>query len=113
MELKMGIEDCSWNAVDVLNVVDGAELVTIVRDIYLCVWYGGGTVEIYDITNPQMTSEMEPLRFTAPRTPLSAHEAIDEYFTQLEADYVDSCLTTPLLDAIVELQSDSTTSEDN
>ena len=42
----MKLEDCSWNAVDVLNVVDGAELVTIVRDIYLCVWYGGGTVEI-------------------------------------------------------------------
>ena len=105
----MGTEDCSWNAVDVLNVVDSAELVTIVRDIYLCVWYGGGTVEIYDITNPQMTSEMEPLRFTAPRTLISAHEAIDEYFTQLDADYEDSCLTTPPLDAIVELESDEPT----
>ena len=65
-EKRWELEDCSWNAVDVLNTVDGAELVTIVRDIYLCVWYGGGTVEIYDVTNPQMTSEMEPLRFTAP-----------------------------------------------
>ena len=109
----MKLENCSWNAVDVLNIVDGAELVTIVRDIYLCVWYGGGTVEIYDITNPQMTSEMEPLRFTAPRTPLSAHEAIDEYFTQLDADYEDSCLTTPLLGVIVEAQSDTTSREDN
>ena len=47
----MGIEDCSWSAIDVLNIVDSAELVTIVRDIYLCVWYGGGTVEIYDLTD--------------------------------------------------------------
>ena len=106
-------EDCSWNAIDVLNVVDGAELVTIVRDIYLCVWYGGGTVEIYDVTSPQMRSEMEPLRFTAPRTVFSAHEAIDEYFIQLDADYEDACLTTPLLGAIVEVQSSSTTPEDN
>ena len=109
----MDTEDCRWNAIDVLNVVDGAELVTIIRDIYLCVWYGGGTVEIYDITNPQMTSEMESLRFTAPRTLLSAYEAIDKYFIQLDTNYVDSGLTTPLLGAIVEAQSDSTTQEDN
>ena len=109
----MGTEDCRWNAIDVLNVVDGAELVTIVRDTYLCVWYGGGTVEIYDVTDSDMKSEMEPLRFTAPHTLFSAHEAIDEYFIQLDADYVDSCLTTPLLGVIVEAQSDSTKPEDN
>jgi len=106
-------EDCSWNAIDVLNVVDGAELVTIVRDIYLCVWYGGGTVEIFDVTDATMKSEMEPLRFTAPHIALSAHEAIDEYFIQLDADYEDSCLTTPLLGVILEAQSDSIKPEDN
>jgi len=105
----MKLENCSWNAVDVLNVVDGAELVTIVRDIYLCVWYGGGTVEIYNVTDPKMTSEMEPLRYNAPRTLLSAHEAIDEYFIQLDADFEDSCLTTPLLGVIVNIESDETT----
>ena len=109
----MKLENCSWNAVDVLNIVDGAELVTIVREIYLCVWYGGGTVEIYDVTDPGMKSDMESLRFTAPRTTLSAHEAIDKYFTHLDADYEDSCLTTPLLGVIVEAQSDSTTGENN
>ena len=102
----MGTEDCSWNAVDVLNVVDGAELVTIVRDIYLCVWYGGGTVEIFDVTNSQMTSEMEPLRFTAPRTALSAHEAIDAYFEALDADKLKKGLTDGPIDAIVETESD-------
>ena len=70
-------------------------------------------MEIYDITDPQVKSEMEPLRFTAPRTVLSAHVAIDEFFIQLDADYEDSCLTTPLLGVIVEVQSGSTTQEDN
>ena len=105
----MDTEDCSWNAIDVLNVVDGAELVTVVHDIYLCVWYGGGTVEIFDVTKSEMTSEMEPLRFTAPRTALSAHEAIDEYFIQLDADYKDSCLTTPPGGAILDIESDEPT----
>lgn len=105
----MGIEDCSWSAIDVLNIVDGAELVTIVRDIYLCVWYGGGTVEIYDVTNPQLTSEMEPLRFAASRTALSAHEAIDVYFTELEEHIANQPLTNAPLGGIVETESDEPT----
>ena len=105
----MGTEDCRWNAIDVLNVVDGAELVTVVRDIYLCVWYGGGTVEIFDVTASSGESEMQPLRLRSPRTLLCAHEAIDEYFMELDADYVDSCLTTPLLRVIVETESDEPT----
>ena len=56
-----------------------------------------------------MKSDMEPLRFTAPRTLLSAHEAIDEYFIQLDADFEDSCETTPLLGVIVETESDEPT----
>jgi len=102
-------EDCSWNAIDVLNVVDGAELVTVVRDIYLCVWYGGGTVEIFDVTKSDMSSEMEPLYFTAPRTRLSAHAAIDQYFAELDGANVKKDLTKPLLCVIVETESDEPT----
>ena len=109
----MGTEDCTWNAIDVLNVVDGAELVTIVRDIYLCIWFGGSEVEIYDVTKLHPAPEIQLLRFGAERSILSAHEAIDEFFIQLDADFEDSCLTTPLLGVIVEVQSDSTTQEDN
>ena len=105
----MGIEDCSWNAGDVLNVVDGAELVTVVRDIYLCVWYGGGTVEIYDVTNPNVISEMEPLPMFAPPCMLAAHEAIDEYFAELDGENVKEDLTKPLLGVIVETESDDPT----
>ena len=105
----MGGEVCDWSAVDLLNLINGAELVTIVRDIYLCVWMGGGDVEIYDVTQPICVAEIEMLRWGAPRSPLSAHEAIDEYFIQLDADFEDSCLTTPLLGVIVNIQSDDTT----
>ena len=31
----MGIEETNYSAIDILNIVDGAELVTIVREIYL------------------------------------------------------------------------------
>ena len=109
----MGTEDCTWNAIDVLNVVDGAELVTIVREIYLCIWYGGTEVEIYDIRKPFPVPEIQLLRFATERSVLSAHEEIDEFFIELDADFEDSCLTTPLLGVIVEVQSDSTTQEDN
>ena len=109
----MSRENCSWNAVDVLNVVDGAELVTVVRDIYLCIWFGGSEVEIYDVTKSFPVPQIQLLRFGAERSLLSAHEAIDEFFIELDADFEDSCLTTPLLGVIVEVQSDSTTEENN
>jgi len=109
----MTTEECSWRAADLLTVVDGAELVTIVRDIYLCVWYGGAEVEIYNITKPHPVPEIEPLRFGAEWSLLSAHEAIDEFFIQLDIDFEDSCLTTPFLGVIVEVQSNNTLQEDN
>ena len=105
----MGIEDCSWNAVDLLNIVDGAQLVTVVDDVYLCVWYGGGTLEIYDVTDPQVRSEMQSLQFRAPRTLLSAHAAIDQYFIALRADKLKKGLTTALGGGIVETESDDPT----
>ena len=57
-ERLMGIEETNYSAIDILNIVDGAELVTRVRDIYLCVWYGGGTVEIFDVTKSEMSSAL-------------------------------------------------------
>jgi hypothetical protein len=108
----MGLENCAWSAIDVMNVVDDAELVTIVRDIYLCVWYGGGEVEIYDVTDPACLPDVVPLRYAAPRSLQSAHEAIDEFFIQLDVDFEDNCLTTPLWGVIVNTESDDTT-EDN
>ena len=109
----MATKNCSWNAIDLLNLVDGAELVTVERDIYLCIWLGGREVEIYDLTKPICIPEIEPLAWNTEPTPQSAQQAIDEYFIQLDVDFEDSCLTTPLLGVIVEGESNSTLPEDN
>ena len=105
----MGIETCFWDVGDLLNLVDGAELVTIERDIYLCIWIGGREVEIYDITKPICVPDIEPLAYNAEPTAISAQHAIDEYFIQLDMDFEDSCLTTPLLGVIVDTESNDIT----
>ena len=40
----MGIEETNYSAIDIINLVDGAELVALVREIYLCVWDGGSVL---------------------------------------------------------------------
>ena len=100
--MKTGIESCSWNAVDVLNVVDGAELVTIVRDVYLCVWHGGNVVEIHDIREGCIDPDHQVLPMWAERTLLTVHDAIDDYFIQFDADNEQNDLTTAPIRVIVE-----------
>jgi len=100
--VKTGIESCSWNAVDVLNVVDGAELVTIVRDVYLCVWHGGNVVEIHDIREGCIDPDHQVLPMWAERTLLTVHDAIDDYFIQFDADNEQNDLTTAPIRVIVE-----------
>ena len=100
--MKTGIESCSWNAVDVLNVVDGAELVTVVRDVYLCVWHGGNVVEIHDIRGGCIDPDHQVLPMWAERTLLTVHDAIDDYFIQFDADNEQNDLTTAPIRVIVE-----------
>ena len=100
--MKTGIESCSWNAVDVLNVVDGAELVTVVRDVYLCVWHGGNVVEIHDIREGCIDPDHQVLPMWAERTLLTVHDAIDDYFIQFDADNEQNDLTTAPIRVIVE-----------
>ena len=104
----MGIEETNYSAIDILNIVDGAELVTIVREVYLCVWQGGSVVDIYDLTD-QATPDYQVLPMFAPRCLLSVHDAIDDYFLQLDTDIENEDLTTPLLGVIVETESDDPT----
>jgi hypothetical protein len=100
--VKTGIEGCSWNAVDVLNIVDGAELVTIVRDVYLCVWHGGNVVEIHDVREGRIDPEIQALPMWAERTLLTVHDAIDDYFEGLDFDNENKDLTTAPVRVIVE-----------
>ena len=104
--MKTGIESCSWNAVDVLNIVVGAELVAVVRDVYLCVWHGGNVVEIHDIREGCIDPDHQVLPMFAPRCLLAAHEAIDDYFMELDVANENKGLTTGPVRVIVETESD-------
>ena len=104
----MGIEETNYSAVDILNIVDGAELVTIVREIYLCVWHGGSVVDVYNLTTLDKP-DYQVLPMFTPRTLLSVHDAIDDYFQELDFDNENKDLTTPLLGVIVKTESDDPT----
>jgi len=98
----MGIEETNYSAIDILNIVDGAELVTIVREVYLCVWHGGNVVEIHDIRDASIDLDHQVLPMWADRILLTVHDAIDDYFMQLDADNEENDLTTAPVRVIVE-----------
>ena len=106
----MGIEDCCWRAADVLNVVDGAELVLVARNKYLCVWHGGRFVEFYDLTSDELP-DTQTISLAVPLTLLFVHDTIDDYFNALDFDIENKDLTTPLRGAIVNTESGNTTEE--
>ena len=105
----MGIEETNYSAIDILNIVDGAELVTIVRDIYLCVWQGGSVVDVYDLTDASKVPDYQVLPMFAPRCMLTVHDAIDDYFEGLDFDNENEDLTTAPSRAIVYIESSDPT----
>ena len=98
------LENIAWNALDVLNVVEGAELVTIERDRYLCVWDGGWGIEIYDLLDSTMTREVISLSMRGPKNRVYVHDAIDDYFEELDGWNEEKDLTTQVIDAIVDVE---------
>ena len=105
----MGIEETNYSAIDILNIVDGAELVIIARDVYLCVWHGGNVVEIHDIRDASIDPEIQALPMWAERTLLTVHDAIDDYFEGLDFDNENEGLTTDPIRVIVKTESDDPT----
>tara|TARA_R110000824_G_scaffold258491_1_gene447451 strand:+ start:301 stop:624 length:324 start_codon:yes stop_codon:yes gene_type:complete len=101
----MGIEETNYSAIDILNIVDGAELVTVVREIYLCVWHGGNVVDVYDLTDLK-EPDYQVLPMFAPRCMLTVHDAIDDYFEALDFDNENEGLTTDPIRVIVKTESD-------
>ena len=97
----MGIEETNYSAIDILNIVDGAELITIVREIYLCVWHGGSVVKVYDLTDLK-EPDYQVLPMFTPRCLLTVHDAIDDYFDDLDSDNENKDLTTARVCVIVE-----------
>ncbi len=105
----MGIKECSWNATDLLSLIDGAELITIERDIYLCIWLGAAEVEIYDITRPITIPKIARLPWNIKPSLQLALQAIEEYFIQKDIDFEDSCLTTPIMGIMMNTQPNDDT----
>ena len=105
----MGIEETNYSAIDIINLVDGAELVTLVHEIYLCVWDGGSVVNVYDLTDASKEPDYQVLPMFAPRCMLTVHDAIDDYFIELERDNENQCLTTAPVRVIVNTESDDPT----
>jgi len=105
----MGIEETNYSAIDIVNVVDGAELVTLVREIYLCVWDGGSVVNIYDLTDASRETDYQVLPMFAPRCLLTVHDAIDDYFEALDFDNENEGLTTEPVRVIVKTDWDDPT----
>ena len=98
------LENITWHALDVLNVVEGAELVTIERDRYLCVWDGGWEIEIYDLLDSTMTREIISLRMMGPNNRVYVHDAIEDYFEELDGWNEENVLTTQVIGAIVDAE---------
>ena len=105
----MSIPETNYSAREILEIVDGAELVTILRDKYLAVWDGGSVVNVHDLTDPAKEVDYQVLPMFAPRCMLTVHDAIDDYLDGLDFDNENKGLTTAPCRAIVYTESDDIT----
>ena len=105
----MGIEETNYTAREILEIVDGGEFVSILRDKYLVVWDGGSVVNVHDLTDPDKQPDYQVLPMFAPRCMLTVHDAIDDYFEALDFDNENEGLTTDPVRVIVYTESDDPT----
>ena len=55
----MYIPNLKWSAESVLELVNETELVLVLEERYLGVWFGDYTVAIYDLTQPEAQGYVE------------------------------------------------------
>jgi len=101
----MSIPETNYSAREILEIVDGGEFVSILRDKYLVVWDGGSVVNVYDLTDPAKEVDYQVLPMFSPRCMLTVHDAIDDYFDALDFDNENKGLTTAPRRAIVYTES--------
>ena len=102
----MSIPKTNYTAREILEIVDGGEFVSILRDKYLVVWDGGSVVNVHDLTDPDKQPDYQVLPMFAPRCMLTVHDAIDDYFEALDFDNENEGLTTDPIRVIVKTESD-------
>jgi hypothetical protein len=73
------------------------------------VWDGGSVVNIYDLTDANKETDYQVLPMFASRCMLTVHDAIDDYFENLDFDNENEGLTTGPVRGIVYTESDDPT----
>jgi len=102
----MSIPETNYTAREILEIVDGGEFVAILREKYLVVWDGGSVVTVHDLTDSKKEVDYQVLPMFASRGLLTVHDAIDDYFMELDDYNENEGLTTDPIRVIVETESD-------
>jgi|14_taG_2_1085336.scaffolds.fasta_scaffold159308_3 hypothetical protein len=75
-----------YTAMSVLSVIDGAELIRVMNDRFLCVWHGARHVNIYDLT--AFDVEVDPIitPMFGEQTNASIYDLIEDHFVENQDD---------------------------
>jgi|14_taG_2_1085336.scaffolds.fasta_scaffold00117_45 hypothetical protein len=72
--------DHGFSTAEIVSIVDGAELVRVIAERFLCVWYGGNDVEIYDLTCNTAESNFILLPMLGDIHSSKVYDIIDSHF---------------------------------
>ena len=87
----MYIPDLKWSAESVLEVVNETELVLVLEERYLGVWFGGYTVAVYDLTQPEAQGYVEFQ--VSSKEVYIVQDTIEEYVETLNGEIPEEDLT--------------------
>ena len=87
----MYIPDLKWSAESVLELVNETELVLVLEERYLGVWFGGYTVAVYDLTQPEAQGYVEFQ--VSPKEVYTVQDTIEEYVETLNGEIPEEDLT--------------------
>ena len=71
-----------YSAEDIVIMVDGAELVRVIDDRWLCIWQGGNTADIIDLVDPNGESGIVLAPMFGSVTYALMYDLIDKYFEE-------------------------------
>lgn len=88
---SMYIPDLKWSAESVLELVNETELVLVLEERYLGVWFGDYTVAIYDLTQPKAQGYVEFQ--VSSKEVYIVQDTIEEYVETLNGEIPEEDLT--------------------
>jgi len=87
----MYIPDLKWSAESVLELVNETELVLVLEERYLGVWFGDYTVAVYDLTQPEAQGYVEFQ--VSSKEVYIVQDTIEEYVETLNGEIPEEDLT--------------------